>query len=112
MPTKGVKVRMGGKERTLKLDNDALFRLEEEADQLPDTVYMRAQNGSIIAWNQLIWACLLHSEPELTLEEVRGMVDTTRLVEIGEAVNKAWMRAFGQDEQEAADEGNGEGASG
>lgn len=90
----GVKVKLD-KSRTLRFTNRALVMLEDESG-LPITALMsEVAKGSLRSVNRLVWAGLLHSDPELRLTDVYDMVDVSRLTEIAEAVGKAVEIAFG-----------------
>lgn len=93
-PVKGVRVQLD-KARTLRYDNRAIVKLEEATDLTVQQLMTRLRDGSMKAVNQLVWAGLLHADPDLGFDAVLDIVDLKRLEEIGEAVAKAVEQAFG-----------------
>jgi hypothetical protein len=75
-PRTGVKVKLGGKQRTIRYTAVSLSKLEDEraGEALTRTLY-RAGQVSIGAIGALVWAGLLHDEPDLTVEEATEMIE-------------------------------------
>ena len=75
-PRTGVKVKLGGKQRTLRYTSVSLSKLEDErsGEALTRTLY-RAGQVSIGAIGALVWAGLLHDEPNLTVEKATEMIE-------------------------------------
>lgn len=100
----GVKVKLD-KMRTLRYTNRALVMLEDESGMTATELTARVSAGSMKSVNQLIWAGLLHADPDLELVDVYDMVDIGRIEEIAEAVGEAVEAAFGPAEEEEEDAG-------
>ena len=87
------------RERRLCFDYGAWIRLEEATGrsvvELLDPRYISSATGV----RDLLWAGLLHEDPDLTREQVTGMLTIGRLVElqrtIAEAVNASMPDAKG-----------------
>lgn len=93
-PTKGVQVKLD-RQRTLRYTNSALVALEERTGQTLGEIGQQAQAGSLRAISSLVWAGLLHSDPDLELAIVIDRIELSRLSEIGDAVARAIESAFG-----------------
>lgn len=93
-PTKGVQVKLD-RQRTLRYTNRALVAMEEVTEMTLAEVGERAAAGSLRAVSALIWAGLLHAEPDLDLSTAVDRLDLSRLAEISEAAGKALEAAFG-----------------
>lgn len=93
-PTKGVQVKLD-RLRTLRYTNRALVALEEQTGQTLAETGERAAAGSLRAVSALVWAGLLHAEPDLQLDAAIDRLDLSRLAEISEATGKALEAAFG-----------------
>lgn len=103
MPSpKGVPVQLD-KKRTFRFDWRALVKLEQETGLTSTEVYQRIADGSLATINAAIWAGLIHEDPELTTEDVLGMVDTRKISDVAEALSRALQDAM----PEAADEEEG-----
>lgn len=111
-PTAGVKLKLGGKNRTLRYTNRALVELEDKASLTLGEFFVHAQAGSLKAVSRLVWAGLLHSDPELDYWEVVDMVDLSRLEEIAEAAGEALEAAFGKKNGKADEEGKADSKTG
>ena len=85
------KVVLGGVERVLRYDMNALVELEEKMG-MP---LSELGNVSVTMRNvrSMLWAGLIHAEPELTEPEVGGLVDMGNMVEVQEAIGKAFGQA-------------------
>lgn len=82
------------KKRRLKFDLNALSELEDAlgkpVTQLNDgTVGMRELRA-------MVWAGLLHEDPDLTLRDTGELIDLERIEEITEKVTEALTAAFPQ----------------
>ena len=75
-PRTGVKAKLGGKQRTIRYTAHSLSKLEDHrnGEALTRTLY-RAGQVSIGSIGALVWAGLLHDEPELTVEEATQMIE-------------------------------------
>lgn len=75
-PTTGVKIKLGPKQYTLRYTQPALEKLEGHrgGEALLDT-FERAAKFQASAIAALIWAGLLHAEPELTPEATSARIE-------------------------------------
>lgn len=101
--TKAVKLSLGGKSRTLRYTTSALVAIEDETGLTITELAQRCSMGSIKAIGTLVWAGLLHAEPDLTLKAALDMLDIRKLDGIAKAINDALESALGKAEP---DEGN------
>jgi hypothetical protein len=114
-PTKRVPIKLGDgtKKRYLRFDFPAISRLEEEIGEPLELTLRRATSLSARAISGLVWAGLLHAEPDLTREQVVKLIPLDKVKEVLEAVLKAVKVGTGQkvDEEpaETGDEGEGKG---
>lgn len=90
-----ISLELGGKTRRLRFDLNALAELE---DHLARPVTKLADlELSATAVRGMLWASLLHEEPELTPKDVGVWVSGENFAEVGEAVVKALAEAFGSE---------------
>jgi hypothetical protein len=75
-PRTGVKVKLGGKQRTIRYTAPSLNKLEAErgGEALTRTLY-RAGQISMGAISALLWAGLLHEEPDLTVDQAVELIE-------------------------------------
>lgn len=87
----GVEVEIGGKKRTLKYTLYALCKLDEKTGKNPldGTMFSAMRPSDVVA---VLWAGLLHEEPELNADELAKQIDIVQL----RAVSEMMMRAFAQ----------------
>lgn len=105
-PTAGVKVELD-QVYTLRYTTPAFLKLEQETGLTLTELQARLGAGSVHAIVALVWAGLLHAEPNLTVERAAARVDMRRLEQIAEAAGEALATALGVDpEEEDADAGN------
>lgn len=92
------------KPRRLRYDLNALAELEDRLgvplDQIAD-VRLTIKNFRI-----MIWAGLIHEDPELTEEQVGAMVDGSNFVEVQQKVAEALALSFGTADSEDASDAN------
>jgi len=92
-------VNIGGQDRTLRFDFNALALLEEKTGK---SAFDQAtfQNVKASDLRALIWAGILHELPDVKMEEVGSWLHPGNVREVSEAIGKA----FGNDvkEKEAA----------
>lgn len=90
-----VPLELGGKLRHLKLDLNAMASFEEVTGQsLFGASISDISNMGARALRALIWSCLLHEEPDLTVETVGGWVDINNLADIAMQLNTAIAEAM------------------
>lgn len=88
------------KKRSLLLDLNAMVNVEEatgknllQGDSL--------NNLSAKDLRALLWACLLHEDKELTLEQVGGMVHSGNMESIASKLTSAWEVAMPEGDKNA-----------
>ena len=106
-PSTGVKVKLNGKQATLRYTMPSLNKLEDArgGEALGDTL-ARAGQMSSRAITALVWAGRLHEQPDLTMDEVAESLRppfTAVVLAVTEAL-KPWL-------SEEADEGKEPAAS-
>jgi len=83
------------KKRNLRYDWAALETIEETLGiSLADIGNKLAGSVQLSFIKTLVWAGLLHEDGELTLEDVRGFLDLSRIAEYATAVGEAFTAAF------------------
>lgn len=81
------------KERTLRLDLNAMVEFEEMTGKsLISGVNM--QDLAIKDIRILLWACLMHEDEDLTLKQVGAMFSIENMEEIGSILEKAFATAM------------------
>lgn len=95
----GVKIKLAGKERLVRLGTNACVLFEEVTKKsLFDVLSGDVQIRDVRA---LLWAGLLHENKKLTLEEVGDMIDNTEdgVMGILEAITKVAAESLPEVEQ-------------
>ena len=108
IPTKRVQIKLGDgtKKRFLRFDFEAISRLEEEIGEPLELTLRRAATLSARSITGLVWAGLLHEEPEITIKKVRSLIPLDDIKGILEIVTNAVMRGTGQKDEEEEEEGD------
>lgn len=103
----GGRIVLGGKERTLRFDFNALAELERETgiNALDGSVWT---NPSVTITRALLWAGMLHEEPELTIREVGSWLRLDNVEEVIGLIATAYQAAVGREEGEASESSEGE----
>lgn len=96
-----VSVVLGGKRRTLRFDFNAMHAVEQECGI--NLLMVDWRNLSIGQTRALVWACLLHEEPALTLSTVGGWLHMGNIGGVGHALGLLWQRALAPQEGGEAD---------
>lgn len=88
-----VKVELGGKERTLLFNFNAMAKFEEVTGV---SILNRNVWDQINATNfrALIWACLLHEDKELKVEDVGEWLHFGNVDELSTKLSEAWTAAL------------------
>jgi hypothetical protein len=74
-PTNGTKVKLAGKQRTLRYTQPALEKLEDERNGEPlGVTIQQAGRLSAKAITALLWAGLQHEEPAPAIDDVRHLI--------------------------------------
>lgn len=97
----GVKVKLD-KERTLRLDLNAMVRFEQASGKslLKQSTW---DTLSIADIRSLLWACLLHEDPELTVEQVGSMIHPGNMVQVFGEIQRVWQLSAPEPTGEASD---------
>lgn len=83
------------KTRNLRFDFNALCVLEEELGvSLTDLGDKLTGSLRFKDLRAIVWAGLLHEDEGLTLKDVGKLLDPSKLLEVAEAVGKAFSMAF------------------
>jgi hypothetical protein len=101
-----IKIELGGKERTLRFDLNAMAAYEEATGK---SLFNQKDAGEIsgkmsaVTLRALLWAMLLHEEKTIALEDVGGWITTRNMAavagNIGEAFNAAMPEPSAEDKQ-------------
>lgn len=77
------------KERHLLMNLNAMVAFEEETGK---NIMQGLAPDSLTAkdFRALLWACLLHEDPELKVEDVGGMIHAGNMAELAEKIAEAW----------------------
>lgn len=110
-PRKGIGIKLGdGKQRTLRYSHDVLERLEEESGKTVVEWAQRLPALSALAIGWLVWAGIIHTDPKITRQAVRDILDAREYRTYAEAIAAAVRESIGG--QEAGEpEGNEEGGA-
>lgn len=94
------------KERTLRFDFNALSAFEERTGKsaLEASVWAKPDARTLHA---LLWAALLHEDPDLTMKDVGAIIHMGNLKYVSEKIREASIAA--NPEAEDADEGGSDG---
>lgn len=90
--SKAVPLELGGKTRHLLLDFNALAAFEEKTGK--NVFKFDWDNLSAKDTRVLIWACLLHEDPELMLEQVGSWMTFESIPEITAALQQVMKSSF------------------
>lgn len=78
-----------GVERTLKFTLNAMAELEDKYGSV-DKAFEALDNGSIKAVRCVLWAGLIHAEPNLTEQEVGNLIDIQYMQTLMESLGSAF----------------------
>lgn len=79
---------IGGKARNLKFDMNSLVELEEIYGTV-DAAFATLEKGKMKDVRNVVWAGLLHDEPELTVREVGAMISVEDLGMLMQGITEA-----------------------
>lgn len=79
---------LDGVERTLRYDLNAMAELEDRYGTV-EAAFEALDKNSIKAIRCVLWAGLLHAEPDLTEQQVGSMIDMTSLQDLMSNVGSA-----------------------
>jgi hypothetical protein len=101
-----VTIQLGGKERHLLITMNSLIAIEEktgrnvlEGDIIPEKMALKDVR-------LLVWAGLLHEEPNLTLEEAGAMIRLDSLATLAAALGTAIKAALPESKGDSAESGD------
>ena len=83
------------KEYTLILDMNAMSDFEEATGK---AIHAIGADMSMKELRALIWACMRHSEPDLTPEDVGRMIHAKNLFAVGEQIGKLYSDSMPEEE--------------
>lgn len=83
--------------RHLRLDFNALARAEEATGKsLLNGIAW--QNMTVKDYRALVWACLLHEDPELTLEDVGSLIHVGNVEYVTSCLTQLWAASNPKEE--------------
>ena len=97
----GVKITLD-KERTLKLDLNAMVAFEEATGKSIMGGKFTGKDMTPRDLRAMLWACLLHEDEELTLKQVGSWITVGNLMEVTGKLNEAFDVAMPKSGGEAA----------
>ena len=108
-PTRRVEIKLGDgtKKRYLRYDFEAVCRIREETGEGLDPVLRRAGTMDPLSIIALVWGGLLHSEPDITIKEVRKLINLEDIRQVLEIIIKATKRGTGQEDEDEDGDGPG-----
>ena len=108
-PTKRVPIKLGDgtKKRFIRYDFEAIERLEEEVGEPLELTLRRAATLSARSISGLVWAGLLHAEPDLTRKQVVKLINLEDIKVTLETVMDAVKRGTGQKKEDPDGEDGG-----
>jgi hypothetical protein len=81
-----IKLTIGGKERVLRFDLNAVAELEEKIGTM-EVVDAQLRQGKMKIFRTYLWAGLIHAEPELTEKEVGSWLTLDEISKLVETLN-------------------------
>jgi len=86
----GVKIILGGKERTMTLDLNAMVAFEDATGKNPFSKEFQSRNMSPRDIRAMAWACLAHADNTLTEEQVGSWVNASNMEETTIKLNEVF----------------------
>ena len=102
MPSKSVPINLkDGKTRQLRYEWASLCRLKREHGISAFDIGREQMLGSVdpVKITGLVWAGLIHAEPELTMAEVEELIDITKSLDLMGIVGDALLEALHGEEK-------------
>lgn len=94
-----VEIELGGESRHLLIDLNALASFEDATGRdFTEAFAQSARSAKTI--RALLWAAMLHENPDLKISDVGKWVHPGNLAQIAEAVGKAQVSGLGEPETE------------
>lgn len=94
----GVKIALNGKERTLKLDLNAMVAFEEATGKSLMSGTFKSSKMSPKELRAMLWACLIHEDEALTPQQVGSWITVGNLMEVTGKLNEAFEVAMPEGE--------------
>ncbi|KKM90808.1 hypothetical protein LCGC14_1234800 [marine sediment metagenome] len=95
LPDRFTVIEIGGRVWRLLFDFNAMARMEEAINH--DVLNVRFwRNFGARDARAMLWASMLHEEPELTIEQVGSMVTMKNLAMVVKACHAAWTNAMAE----------------
>lgn len=106
IPGSGIKVKLD-KERTLRFDMNAQVLFEDATGEntLDGAFWKKTMTAKTT--RALIWACLVHEDKTLTLEQVGAFLTPKNSARVSVALNKALVASMPKGGEEDAEEDGG-----
>ena len=103
-PGDGIKVALD-RERTLRFDMNAQVVFEEATGEntLDGAFWKKKMTAKTT--RALIWACLVHEEPALTLEQVGAFLTPKNSAKVSAALNRALVASAPELDEDAEEDG-------
>lgn len=98
----GIKIELDGKEYRIIFDLNAMAEVEDKYGSVGKAV-TAMQHGSFKAIRCVLWAMLIHDNPELTEKEVGSMVTVGNLDEIVDHITAAVNKDLPDEEEKSED---------
>lgn len=100
-PTKRVPIKIGDKTKTrhIRYDHASFVRLEEDTGRTISQHAELVSRGSAVSLTALLWAGLIHAEPDITRAQIAQMMHLRDYKLYGEAIAEAQRIAMGEPEE-------------
>ena len=90
-----VTIELDGKEYTLIMDMNAMTEFEEETGK---QIHAIGQDMSMKDFRALVWACLLHSNPEMTPQDVGKLIHIKNMMSVANKVGALYSESMPEGE--------------
>ncbi len=102
LPDRFTTIEIGGRVWRLLFDFNAMARMEEAINH--DVLNVRFwRNFGARDARAMLWASMLHEEPELTIEQVGSFINMKNLAMVIKTLHGTWTRAMAEIQEEDAD---------
>ncbi|KKM71087.1 hypothetical protein LCGC14_1434260, partial [marine sediment metagenome] len=101
LPDRFTTIEIGGRVWRLLFDFNAMARMEEAINH--DVLNVRFwRNFGARDARAMLWASMLHEEPELTIEQVGSFINMKNLAMVIKTLHGTWTRAMAEIQEEDA----------
>lgn len=105
-PGEGIKVKLD-RERTLRFDMNAQVAFEDATgENTLDPAFWKKRMTAKIT-RALIWACLVHEDSALTLQQVGAFLTPKNSAKVSDALDKAMVSSMPKASEDGAEEDGG-----